>query len=274
MCHVRHVNESWYTYEWVMLHTRMIYVVNESWYTYKWVMLHTRMIHVTQAWPIREMWTRWYVWHGSFICMTWPIRSLRHSPCMHVFTYACTSKYVYVCSFTRATHSTQAWPIREMMRSTSAVVRCAVAPLHPANLPKVCTMFRPYVWHSNVQRDSLNSSALCNHATTPCTSSKDCSSSICCVGLFLNKSKKKNSSALCRLCRPLGKTFKNYIYFWSPPFVRRCANKFCNTPGGCNFSNLFSNTIWFWWICTENIMDALWELQQVESEIFLRVDHD
>ena len=87
-----------------------------------------------------------------------------HSPCKHVCTYACTSMYVYVCmcmyvyvsTFTSATHSSQAWPIREMMRSTSAVVRCAIAPLYPANLPKVWSMFRSYVSHSYVQHDSFN----------------------------------------------------------------------------------------------------------------------
>ena len=55
MSHGTHVNESWYTREWVMSHTytHLFHIlisgspyVNESWYTRKWVMVHTWMSRV------------------------------------------------------------------------------------------------------------------------------------------------------------------------------------------------------------------------------------
>jgi len=55
-------------HERIVVHVAMILVICE------WVMPPTGMRHVTfmtQAWSIIEIMTHWYVWHGSFTCVTW-----------------------------------------------------------------------------------------------------------------------------------------------------------------------------------------------------------
>jgi len=71
MSHVTHMNGSCQTYEWVMSHIRMRHVtrMNESCHTYeRWTMLHHSQ-HTSLIWLL-DM-TNSYVWHDSFIRVTW-----------------------------------------------------------------------------------------------------------------------------------------------------------------------------------------------------------
>jgi len=81
MSHDTHMNESWRTYEWVMAHIWMSHgaPMNESWHTWEWVTAHIWVRHVTctnESWHTRAWISSQigkYVWHDSFICVTWLI---------------------------------------------------------------------------------------------------------------------------------------------------------------------------------------------------------
>ena len=88
-----HMNESWHTYQWVTSHIWMENVthMNLSWHTHGWVLSHIRMshvAHVNESGVFRQRYccycacrkiihmcdmTHSYVWHDSFICVTWLI---------------------------------------------------------------------------------------------------------------------------------------------------------------------------------------------------------
>jgi len=105
------MNESCHTYEWVMWHKWMIRIthMDESRHTYEWVMPQNWTSHIThmnESWTLKKwllviygcvMWHIWmrhathmdgschthervmthpYVWHDSFICVTWLSLSL------------------------------------------------------------------------------------------------------------------------------------------------------------------------------------------------------
>ena len=100
MSHVTNINESWHTYGWVMSHIWMSHVthMNESWHAYEWamsriwmsnftrmneschayecVMSHIWMSHIWgQIWLMASDTTHSYVWHDSFVCVAWFIRT-------------------------------------------------------------------------------------------------------------------------------------------------------------------------------------------------------
>jgi len=91
MRHVAHLNESWCTFEWVMVHIWMSRGthLNESWYTFEWVMVHIWMSHGThlnESWctfdwvMVNESWCAfewvmvnesWYTFEGVLVSESW-----------------------------------------------------------------------------------------------------------------------------------------------------------------------------------------------------------
>jgi len=73
MRHGAHMNESWHTYEWVMVQICMSHgtCMNESWHTYEWAMAHIWMRHgtpINASWHTYE-WVMAHTWMSHGTCM-------------------------------------------------------------------------------------------------------------------------------------------------------------------------------------------------------------
>ena len=66
--------------------------------------------------------------------------------CVYVQTRCCVCVHPgidhFLTSAGTVSTSNEAWPIRELARSTSPVVRCAVEPIEADNLPKLMDALR------------------------------------------------------------------------------------------------------------------------------------
>ena len=95
MGHVPHMNESCYTYEWVMLHIWMSHVThrNESCRSYEWVMSHICISQITYInkpcytyeWATSHLW----VTHGSVTSHIWTSHVTHMNESCHTYEWVC-----------------------------------------------------------------------------------------------------------------------------------------------------------------------------------------